>query len=78
MKARYGLDVYRTTISSDIELVCKFAYDHGGNPKLLILEGMGHNDAINYAYESTDLMEWLLTQRRTDFTPVDECCSQYF
>ena len=27
MKARYGLDVYRTTISSDIELLCKFGID---------------------------------------------------
>ncbi len=50
----------------------------GGNAELKILEGMGHNDAINYAYESTDLMEWLLAQRRTNFVKIAEFSSHLF
>ena len=32
--------------------------------ELSLLAGMGHTEAANYAYEHTDLMEWLLTRRR--------------
>ncbi|MBR2903342.1 MAG: prolyl oligopeptidase family serine peptidase, partial [Clostridia bacterium] len=35
----------------------------GGDAKLQILEGVGH-DAWNYAYASDELLDWLLSQRR--------------
>ena len=50
----------------------------GGKAKLLLLEGQGHNDAIDYAYRHTDVIEWLLSMRRTDFTPVPEFCHECF
>ena len=50
----------------------------GGEVKLLLLEGQGHNDAIDYAYRKTDVLDWLLSRRRTDFTPVSEFCSECF
>ena len=50
----------------------------GGNARLLLLDGLGHNDAIDYAYRETDLLPWLLSCRRTDFTPVKEFCSECF
>ena len=50
----------------------------GGAAELVTLAGMGHNDAINYAYRETDLIEWLLSQRKTDFSPVVEPYSQYY
>ncbi|MDY4186856.1 MAG: hypothetical protein SOX77_03220 [Candidatus Borkfalkiaceae bacterium] len=46
--------------------------------KLLLLEDFGHNDCIDYAYRNTDLIQWLLAQRRTDFTEVAEVCSEFF
>ena len=50
----------------------------GGKAELVLLDGMGHNDGIDYAYRSTNLVSWLLAQRRTDFDRVPEYCSQYF
>ena len=50
----------------------------GGDVKLLLLEGQGHNDAIDYAYRHTEVIEWLLSRRRTDFTPVPEFCHECF
>ena len=46
--------------------------------KFLVLDEHGHNDGINYTYSSTDMIEWLLAQRRTDFTPIPDVCSEYF
>ena len=50
----------------------------GGKAELLLLDGMGHNDAIDYAYRQTDLIDRLLAYRRTDFTPVPEFCHECF
>ena len=50
----------------------------GGNAELLLLDGMGHNDAIDYAYRHAGVIEWLLPKRRTDFSPVPEFCNECF
>ena len=50
----------------------------GGAAELVTLAGMGHNDAINYAYRETELLDWLLAQRKRDFSPVVEPYSQYY
>lgn len=52
--------------------------ENGGNAELIVLEGLGHNDGIEYAYRNTHVIQWLLAQRRTDFTPVPEKFSIYF
>jgi predicted peptidase len=51
---------------------------NGGNARLTLVEGMGHNDGINYAYEHMGVIEWLLAQRRTDFSYVPEVMEHKF
>ncbi|MBE6739749.1 MAG: hypothetical protein E7565_05470 [Ruminococcaceae bacterium] len=51
---------------------------NGGTAELIILDGMEHNDGINYAYRETNLMERIVKYRRTDFDAVPEFCSQLF
>ncbi len=48
------------------------------NGELVLLEGMDHGGGIDYAYRETDLMDWLLPHRRTDFTRVPEICEDWF
>ncbi|MBE5956208.1 MAG: phospholipase [Lachnospiraceae bacterium] len=50
----------------------------GGKVEFISLAGMDHGDGIEYAYEHTQLIEWLLKQRRKDFSAVAEACSEYF
>lgn len=60
------------------ELCVNAVNANGGNAKLEILKGFGHNDGINYAYEHTVLIEWLISQRRSDFSKTPEFCSHLF
>lgn len=60
------------------ELTCKALNSVGGNAKLKILSGFSHNDGINYAYSDTDVIDWLIAQRRTDFSAVKEAISDMF
>jgi hypothetical protein len=39
---------------------------------------MGHNDGIDYAYRNTELIDWLIRQRRTDFAYIKEFCEDLF
>ena len=50
----------------------------GGSAQLVVLKGFGHGDGIEEAYENTDIISWLLKQRRTDFEAVSEAFSEYF
>lgn len=50
----------------------------GGNAELKILDGYGHNDGIEFAYEKTDIINWLLKQRRTVFDYVPETMEELF
>ncbi|MBE6729151.1 MAG: hypothetical protein E7568_02820 [Ruminococcaceae bacterium] len=60
------------------ELCVNAVNANGGNAKLELLLNLGHNDGINFAYEHTDIIDWLLMQRRTDFDEVAEFCSHLF
>ena len=60
------------------ELMVNAVNGSGGAAKYKVLENFGHNDGINEAYENTDLTEWLLAQRRSDFSEIAECCSNCF
>lgn len=51
---------------------------NGGNAKLIVLDGKEHNDGIESAYEDLDVIDWLLKQRRTDFSYVPEYLEEYF
>ena len=50
----------------------------GAQAELVALEEFGHNDGIDYAYRSTNLIEWLLACRRTNFDHVPEFCESIF
>lgn len=50
----------------------------GGSARMTLLPGKGHNDGIAEAYEETDLIPWLLRQRRTDFTRVPDPYEEMF
>lgn len=50
----------------------------GGHAELTLFDGLGHNEGIEYAYEHTDVTEWLLSRRRTDFSAVPEFLNEYF
>lgn len=60
------------------ELMDREVQKYGGCADMFLLDGMEHNDGIDYAYRSTDLIDWLLKQRRCDFSPIAECCSRLF
>ena len=49
-----------------------------GNATLTVLPNWDHNGGIDAAYRDTDVIEWLLSQKRTDFTPIPEMFSKYF
>ena len=50
----------------------------GGNAKLTVLKGFGHNDGIEYAYEKCDVINWLLNQYRNNFEYVPETLEHLF
>ena len=60
------------------ELMVNATLRHGGKAELVALEGMGHNDAIDYAYRSTEIIDWLLEKRKTDFSRMPEPCEEWF
>jgi len=60
------------------QLMCDAIAAKGGQVKLTIMEGFGHNDGIDHAYRDLDVIEWLLKQRRSDFTVPPDHCSQYY
>lgn len=51
---------------------------NGGNARLLKLDGLGHNDGIDFAYRNTEIIDWLLNMRRNNFDYVPEICEEMF
>lgn len=51
---------------------------NGGNAEIIELDGLGHNDGIDFAYRNTKLMDWLAKQRRTNFEYNPEICEEIF
>ena len=60
------------------ELMVNAINKNGGNAELILLDGAGHNDGVNNAYLKTDLISWLLKQRRENFDRVVEPCEEMF
>ncbi len=60
------------------QLMIEAVNRNGGNAILKAAEGFEHNDGIDYAYRSTELIQWLLSQRRTDFQSIEEPFSHLF
>lgn len=51
---------------------------NGGRAEFTLIEGKGHNDGINYIYEHTGLIDWLLAHRRTNFDYIPEILEHMF
>lgn len=51
---------------------------NGGTATLHILNGFGHNDGIEHAYRETDLIDKLLTYRKSNFEHVPEPFEEVF
>lgn len=60
------------------QMMCDAVNSTGGSARLVLLDGLGHNEGINHAYAATNLIDWLLQQRRTNFDPVPDACSEYY
>lgn len=77
IKTYHGtVDTVVTPLQS--EIMVEAVRKEGGEAQLVYLEGMGHNDGIDEAYRNTDLVEWLLSHRRTDFSHIPELCEEMF
>ena len=74
-------------VHGDIDTVVPLVYsqlmvdaveENGGDAKLIVLENFDHGRGIEYAYEHTELLSWILAQRREDFAPLAEPFSAEF
>lgn len=68
----------RTVPCEYSQMMIESAINAGAKARLVLLEGYDHNDGIDYAYRNTDLIEWALKQRRTDFSHVADVCEDIF
>ena len=60
------------------EMMVREVNNNGGKAEIVRFENLGHNDGIDFAYRHTDLIKWLLEQRRTGKEEVAEICSNLF
>lgn len=63
---------------SQSEIMVEYTLKNGGFAELNVLKGLEHNDGIDYAYRETDLIEKLISYRKTDYTHILEPCEEYF
>lgn len=59
-------------------MMMKNLAESNAETELVEMDGFGHNDGIYEAYKNRDLIEWLLSKRRTNFEPVREAFSEAF
>lgn len=64
-------------LSGEQEMV-KAVREAGGQASMVVLEGFGHNDGIEYAYERCDVIEWLLDQKKDRSLQIKERLSELF
>lgn len=60
------------------QLMVNAVNKNGGNAQLIVLPGFEHGNGIEYAYEHTELINWILAQRREDFSSTAEPFSAEF
>ena len=63
---------------SQSEIMVNFTNNYGGKAELHIIKEKGHNDGIDYAYRETDLMQRLLSYRKSNFAHIPEPCEELF
>jgi predicted peptidase len=74
----YHGDLDASVPISQSEVMVKYTVQCGGSAELNVLEGFGHNDGIDYAYCETDLINRLISYRKTNFERVLEPCEEMF
>ncbi len=74
----YHGSVDSTVTPLQTEIMVEAVNVNGGKAELVYLEGFGHNDGIDEAYRNTDLIDWLLSHRRTDWEHIPEICEEMF
>lgn len=74
----YNGEIDSTVPVSQSQVMVDFTIAKGGVAELEVLKGMGHNDGIDYAYRETDLVQRLLSYRKTDFSHIPEPCEEIF
>ncbi|HOP11106.1 MAG TPA: alpha/beta hydrolase-fold protein [Oscillospiraceae bacterium] len=60
------------------QLMVDSVVKNGGSAELTVLDGYGHCDGINTAYQQYGIIDWLLSHKRTDFSPIPEALSVYY
>ncbi|HNX13978.1 MAG TPA: hypothetical protein PK854_06055 [Oscillospiraceae bacterium] len=60
------------------QLMVDSVIKNGGKATLTVLDGYDHCGGINTAYQQYGVVDWLLSQQRTDFTPIPEALSFYY
>ena len=75
--AYHGKNDQVVTLDNSIQMV-GHVKESGGNAELNLLDVPGHSDSINYTYRETDIIQRLLSFRRTDFTYVPDVCEEMF
>ena len=65
-------------LPSQSQIMVEYTNLSGGHAELTLLDGLGHNDGIDYAYRHTDLIGRLLSFRKLDFSHVPEICEDIF
>ena len=63
---------------SQSEVMVDFTNHFGGTAELHALQGLGHNDGIDYSYRETDLISRLISYRKSDFSRIPEPCEEHF
>ena len=63
---------------SQSEIMVNFTNNFGGEAQLHIIKEKGHNDGIDYAYRETDLINRLISYRKSDFEHIPEPCEGLF
>lgn len=59
-------------------MLYKKLHDSGCDVEMKILKGRNHIDGIEEAYKDTYLIDWLISQRRTNFKYVPEFLEEMF
>ena len=74
----YHGEIDSIVLPSQSQIMVEYTIKNGGTAELNILKNLEHNEGIDYAYRETDLIERLISYRKTDFTHVPEPCEEYF
>ena len=74
----YHGEIDSIVLPSQSQIMVEYTIKNGGTAELNVLNGLEHNDGIDYAYRETDLIERLISYRKSDFIHIPEPFEEYF